>query len=187
VGKISDPADAERLLEDGKADMIGMARQLLADPDWVRKVETKRTSSIVRCIYCNVCKQLDENFELVSCFLWPKGSEQAPREDSAADAPRWTEDGAQLAATVEGGTVKLTWKRALGAVTGYDVYRLETGGETKIVEAVKGAKYSDRFVLGGLGYTYHVVAYDASGRQSPPSRSIRIDLPIPAFGEAEHA
>jgi dimethylglycine catabolism A len=187
VGKISDPADAERLLQDGKADMIGMARQLLADPDWVRKVETKRTSSIVRCIYCNVCKQLDENFELVSCFLWPKGSEQAPREDSAADAPRWPEDGAQLAATVDGGTVKLSWKRALGAVTGYDVYRLETGGETKIVEAVKGAKYSDRFVLGGLGYTYHVVAYDASGRQSPPSRSIRIDLPIPAFGETEHA
>src|SRR5215472_17592462 len=41
VGKISDPADAERLLLEGEADLIGMARQLLADPDWVRKVEEK--------------------------------------------------------------------------------------------------------------------------------------------------
>jgi len=42
VGKISDPAEAERLLAEGQADMIGMARQLLADPDWVRKVEEHR-------------------------------------------------------------------------------------------------------------------------------------------------
>ncbi|MBM3570275.1 MAG: NADH:flavin oxidoreductase, partial [Alphaproteobacteria bacterium] len=78
VGKIADPADAERLLVEGKADLIGMARQLLADPDWVRKVEQGRGDDILRCIYCNVCKQLDENFREVHCFLWPKGARQAP-------------------------------------------------------------------------------------------------------------
>jgi dimethylglycine catabolism A len=187
VGKISDPADAERLLLDGKADMIGMARQLLADPDWVRKVEEKRPQSIVRCIYCNVCKQLDENFKLVSCFLWPKGAEQAPHEDTTGDAPKWPEGGAGLTAAVENGVVKLAWKRALGQVTGYDIYRVETGGEAKIVEAVKGAKFADRLVLGGLGYSYHVMAYDASGRHSPPSETLRVELPIPAYGENEHA
>src|SRR5689334_7689477 len=66
VGKISDPADAERLLQEGRADIVGMARQLLSDPDWVRKVEGGRPDKIIRCIYCNVCKQLDENFKTVT-------------------------------------------------------------------------------------------------------------------------
>lgn len=187
VGKISDPADAERLLAEGKADMIGMARQLLADPDWVRKVADKREASIVRCIYCNVCKQLDENFELVSCFLWPKGAEQAPPEDTTGEAPRWPEGGAGLTVAVEKGVVKLAWKRALGAPTGYDVFRAEAGGETRIVEAVKGAKFADRLALGGLAYTYYVRAYDAAGRPSAPSETIRVELPIPAYGEVQHA
>ena len=84
--------------------MIGMARQLLADPDWVRKVEEHRPEKIIRCIYCNVCKQLDENFKLVSCFLWPKGAVQAPHEDRTGAAPHWGDAGAEcrcLPETVE--------------------------------------------------------------------------------------
>ena len=173
VGKISDPTDAERLLAEGQADLIGMARQLLSDPDWVRKVEEKRPEKIIRCIYCNVCKQLDENFKLVSCFLWPKGAIQAPREDLSGTAPDWGAGGAGLAATVEGGTIRLSWRRAAGAgIAGYDVFRAEDGGAAIIVEAVKGAKYADRAVLGGLTYSYHVMAYDSSGRHSPPSNSV---------------
>ena len=114
VGKISDPADAERLLQDDRADIVGMARQLLSDPDWVRKVEERRPEKIIRCIYCNVCKQLDENFKTVTCFLWPKGVIQAPHEDLSSDAPHWPEAGAALTATVKGGAIQLAWKRAEG-------------------------------------------------------------------------
>src|SRR6266481_2896644 len=143
VGKISDPGDAEGLLAEGRADLIGMARQLLSDPDWVRKVEERRPEKIIRCIYCNVCKQLDENFKLVSCFLWPKGAIQAPREDLSGAAPDWSAAGAGLAATVENGTVRLSWHRATGAgIAGYDVFRAEDGGAAIVVEAVKGAKYA---------------------------------------------
>ena len=77
-----------------------MARQLLADPDWVRKVEEKRPEKIIRCIYCNVCKQLDENFKTVTCFLWPKGVIQAPHEDPSREGPRWPAAGAGLSATL---------------------------------------------------------------------------------------
>lgn len=182
VGKISDPADAEKLLQDGKADMIGMARQLLADPAWVRKVERGEPDRIVRCIYCNVCKQLDENFKLVTCFLWPKGATQAPYDIDAAGGPHWPESGAALTATVKNGTVHLAWKRAAGeGVTGYDIFRAEDNGRATIVEAVKAPKYTDRVVLGGLGYTYHVMAYDAAGRHSPPSNSVQLDMPPPDF------
>ncbi len=187
VGKISEPADAERLLADGKADMIGMARQLLADPAWVRKVEEKRQDAILRCIYCNVCKQLDENFKLVSCFLWPKGYTQAPVEDLSKDAPQWPAGGAGLKATIDKGTVKLSWARALGDIAGYDIFRAEDDGTASVVEAVKSVKYTDKLALGGIGYTYHVMAYDGTGRHSPPSNVVRVDPAIPAFDEAEPA
>ncbi len=173
VGKISDPQDAEGLLARGEADMIGMARQLLADPDWPRKVAEARSDQIIRCIYCNVCKNLDENFKEVTCFLWPKGADQAPREDLASPPPEWPE-GLRLTVEERPGEVRLKWPRAAGAVAGYDVYRAEENGEIRIVEAVKGSQFVDRRVLGGLTYRYFVRAFDASGRMSRPSEAVTI-------------
>lgn len=182
AGKISDPIDAERLLQTGQADMIGMARQLLADPDWVKKVEEQRGDQIVRCIYCNVCKQLDEKFKEVTCFLWPKGLMQAPADVTDGDAPCWPEGGAGLTATVEKGQVKLTWNKALPGSTeiaGYNVYRAEDDGAAHVTEAVKSTKHADKLVLGGLRYTYYVRGHDAAGRATPPSDVVRIELPLP--------
>jgi len=179
VGKISDPGDAEGLLAEGKADLIGMARQLLSDPDWVRKVEEHRPEKIIRCIYCNVCKQLDENFRLVSCFLWPKGAIQAPQEDRAGVGPDWASV-ETLSAKTEAGQVRLSWEPATGPdIAGYDVHRAEDGGNAGVIEAVKSARFLDRNVLGGLRYTYYVMAYDSSGRHSPPSNSVTVEMPMP--------
>jgi 2,4-dienoyl-CoA reductase-like NADH-dependent reductase (Old Yellow Enzyme family) len=183
VGKISDPDDAEQLLQEGKADLIGMARQLLTDPDWVKKVEQGQRDRILHCIYCNVCKNLDENFREVHCFLWPKGARQAPTDlGTESSGPRWPEAGAGLSASFVRGQVKLVWQRAEGAgVSGYDIYRAAEDGSAGVLEAVKSPKYADRIVLGGLAYTYYVRAYDAYGRTSPPSNAVRIALPIPHF------
>jgi 2,4-dienoyl-CoA reductase-like NADH-dependent reductase (Old Yellow Enzyme family) len=52
-GRIVCPGHAESLLENGTADLIGMARQLLADPEWVRKVHEERPEDIRPCIHCN--------------------------------------------------------------------------------------------------------------------------------------
>jgi len=180
VGKISDPADAEELLRAGKADLIGMARQLLADPDWVRKVEDGRQDEILRCIYCNVCKALDENFREVHCFLWPKGARQAPQERTDLPPPHWP-DGAALTAESEGGQVRLKWDRAVGEVAGYDIYRAEDSGPATCTEAVKSTKHLDRTVLGGLTYHYYVRAYDSAGRSSAPSNIVRVQPPLPDF------
>jgi hypothetical protein len=182
VGKISDPQEAEMLLAPGQADLVGMARQLLSDPDWVRKVEEGLEEKIIRCIYCNVCKSLDENFKLVTCFLWPKGLIQAPREDPSGTSPHWPE-GAALAAAMERGRIRLAWRKAAGdGIAGYDVFRTESGGTAGIVEAVKSPKFVDRNVLGGLAYTYHVMAYDSSGRHSAPSNSVTVEMPMPELG-----
>ncbi|MBM3601219.1 MAG: NADH:flavin oxidoreductase [Alphaproteobacteria bacterium] len=193
VGKIADPGDAERLVQQGRADMIGMARQLLADPDWVNKVRAGRSAQIIRCIYCNVCKQLDENFKEVHCFLWPKGARQAPEDAAIADpqgkSPAWAAEGAGVAAELRDGEIRLSWKRAQagGAVAGYDVYRAEDDGEERVAEAVKGNHFTDRRVLGGMRYRYYVRAYDAGGRMSCPSNIVTVDVPLPRYEDRDIA
>jgi hypothetical protein len=178
VGKISDPADAEQLLQNGKADIIGMARQLLADPDWPLKVRQDRRDSIVHCIYCNVCKQLDENFREVHCFLWPKDARQAPADDPARPIPVWPDGQGELTATVRDGQIQLAWPKVPGVI-GYDVYRATDGDVAEVVEAVKSNRYTDRTVLGGLHYDYFVRPFDASGTAGPPSRQLSLDMPMP--------
>jgi 2,4-dienoyl-CoA reductase-like NADH-dependent reductase (Old Yellow Enzyme family) len=183
AGKISDPADAEQLLASGQADLIGMARQLLSDPDWVVKVAERREHEIVRCIYCNVCKQLDENFREVHCFLWPKGARQAPSAASAGTAPGWPDGGAGLTVDYAEGWAQLKWREATGDATGYDVYRAEAGPEgvaaAGCIAAAKNEKFRDTTVLGGLRYTYYVRPFDAAGRAGPPSNAVTLEAPAP--------
>ena len=51
-GLITDPAVAERLLEEGALDMVFVSRQLLADPDWTNKVKSGRLEDIRPCCAC---------------------------------------------------------------------------------------------------------------------------------------
>ncbi len=53
--KLGDPELAEKVLEEGRADFIGMGRALLADPDLPKKTREGHTEEIRRCIYCNEC------------------------------------------------------------------------------------------------------------------------------------
>jgi 2,4-dienoyl-CoA reductase-like NADH-dependent reductase (Old Yellow Enzyme family) len=52
-GRIKDPGMAERILELGEADLIGMARPLIADPELPLKLEEGRSDEIRACIGCN--------------------------------------------------------------------------------------------------------------------------------------
>jgi 2,4-dienoyl-CoA reductase-like NADH-dependent reductase (Old Yellow Enzyme family) len=55
VGRIHDPALAEEILQRGEADLIVMARPLLADPDLPEKLRTQRRAQIRPCISCENC------------------------------------------------------------------------------------------------------------------------------------
>lgn len=55
VGAIGNPERAEKLLEDGKADYVLIARAAIADNDWVRKVKEGREEDIRPCLRCNMC------------------------------------------------------------------------------------------------------------------------------------
>lgn len=54
VGNIRDPKVANEILERGDADLIGIGRGLIADPDWVNKVAYGEVEDIRKCISCNI-------------------------------------------------------------------------------------------------------------------------------------
>ena len=73
--RINMPDTAEEIIASGKADMIQMARPLLADPFWVNKTTTNRVDEINTCIACNqAC--LDHTFknQRVSCLVNPQAA-----------------------------------------------------------------------------------------------------------------
>ncbi|MDX1570079.1 MAG: NADPH-dependent 2,4-dienoyl-CoA reductase [Xanthomonadales bacterium] len=73
TNRINTPEVAERVLADGEADMISMARPLLADPDFVRKARDGQADRINTCIACNqAC--LDHVFKnrKASCLVNPR-------------------------------------------------------------------------------------------------------------------
>lgn len=52
IGRINDPVRAEEILAGGQADMVGMFRGLIADPDMVNKARTGKAEEVRRCIGC---------------------------------------------------------------------------------------------------------------------------------------
>ena len=55
IGALSDPAQMEQIIAEGKADVIYMARQLLADPFHPQKVMAGEDDKIVKCLRCYTC------------------------------------------------------------------------------------------------------------------------------------
>ncbi len=71
-GQISTPEYAERILREGKAAGIGMARQLLTDPDWALKALSGHPERIRPCSRCNqLCMRNSSTFAVTSCTLNP--------------------------------------------------------------------------------------------------------------------
>jgi 2,4-dienoyl-CoA reductase (NADPH2) len=75
--RINTPEVGEQLLADGCADIVSLARPLLADPDFVAKAKAGRPADINTCIACNqAC--LDHAFrnELASCLVNPRAGRE---------------------------------------------------------------------------------------------------------------
>jgi len=72
TGGISTFEQAEEILRRGHADIVGMARQALADPDWFAKVLLGRGEEVRRCTYTNYCEALDQAHRPVTCKLWDR-------------------------------------------------------------------------------------------------------------------
>jgi 2,4-dienoyl-CoA reductase (NADPH2) len=79
--RINDPEVAEEMLATGKADLVSLARPLLADPDFALKAESGKSGLINTCIACNqAC--LDNAFrnEPTTCILNPEAGREREME-----------------------------------------------------------------------------------------------------------
>jgi 2,4-dienoyl-CoA reductase (NADPH2) len=89
VNRINMPEVAEQILADGQADMVSMARPLLADADWVAKARTQRADEINTCIACNqAC--LDHVFvnKRASCLVNPRACHETELVYTPTATPR---------------------------------------------------------------------------------------------------
>jgi dimethylglycine catabolism A len=87
---------AERLLADGVCDIVGAARQSLADPDMFAKFALGRGGEVRLCEFTNYCEGLDQKHKAVTCRLWDRQDLDAPGVRTTSDgrrrltAPEWS-------------------------------------------------------------------------------------------------
>jgi len=86
AGGIHNFQQAESALANGCGDLVGFARQALADPDWFLKVRLGRGEAVRLCKYTNYCEALDQRHREVTCELWD-------REDLHRDGVARSADG----------------------------------------------------------------------------------------------
>ena len=95
TGGIGTFTQAEEILQRGDADIVGFARQALAEPDWFLKVKLGRGDEVRRCTYTNYCEALDQAHKQVTCKLWDRIELDDPEIVFAEDGrrrllpPRW--------------------------------------------------------------------------------------------------
>ena len=135
--RINDPWLAEQILREGKADLIGMARGLLADPDLPQKVMEGRFDEIRKCIGCNQgC--LDQIFSGKSCHCLV--NVQAGREDDTRIRPV---ENRKKVLIIGGGPAGMEAAR-VAALRGHRVSLWEKsgtlGGQLRLAAAVPGRK-----------------------------------------------
>ncbi|MFN2578935.1 MAG: NADH:flavin oxidoreductase [Pyrinomonadaceae bacterium] len=88
TGGITTFEQAEAILQRGDADIAGMARQALADPDWFRKVRSGHGHEVRRCTYTNYCEALDQAHRQVTCKLWDRKELDEPGITVSPDSRR---------------------------------------------------------------------------------------------------
>jgi len=135
TNRINMPEVTERVLAEGHADMVSMARPFLADPEWVRKAEAGLAKEINTCIACNqAC--LDHTFmgKLTSCLVNPRACHETEITLAPAQTPK-------RVAVVGGGPAGLATAVA-AASRGHAVVlferRSELGGQFNYARKIPG-------------------------------------------------
>jgi len=112
TGGITTFEQAEAILRRGEADIVGMARQALADPDWFIKVKLGCGDEVRRCTYTNYCEAHDQAHRQVTCKLWDRKELDEPGITMAEDgrrrllAPDW-----RFVRVIESNGDGVSWRR----------------------------------------------------------------------------
>ena len=121
-GRITNPALAESILAKGEADMVGMTRAHIADPDLVKKVAQNRPEDVRPCVGANLCISNATEGKVIRCLYNPEAArehEWGPQEAAGT---------AKRVAVVGGGPAGLEAAR-VAAERGHQVVLYEAGAE----------------------------------------------------------
>lgn len=89
VGRIVTPQAAEAIVATGKADLVGLGRSLLADPDFVKKCEAGELACVRTCMMCNKgCTDAIQNRKIISCVLNAENGHEAERSITPAEVKK---------------------------------------------------------------------------------------------------
>ena len=128
VGRITEPEEAERILQENKADFIALGRALIADPEFPNKAFRGELDEIRKCVGCNQgCIDMCHKSLPITCMYNPA----AGREKEAAISPAATR---KKVAVIGGGPAGME-AAAVAALRGHDVELYEAqdslGGQFK--------------------------------------------------------
>ncbi|MDO5601393.1 MAG: FAD-dependent oxidoreductase [Oscillospiraceae bacterium] len=87
LGAVMNPNEAEAELADGRADMVGLSRPLIADPDFVNKAAENRAQDITPCLRCNSCFHVSTAYKCVGCSVNPDYTQQPQPYPMPTPAP----------------------------------------------------------------------------------------------------
>jgi 2,4-dienoyl-CoA reductase-like NADH-dependent reductase (Old Yellow Enzyme family)/thioredoxin reductase len=189
ANRIADPLVAERILAEGKADLAGMGRALLADPELPRKARQGRADEIVPCLACSNCLAA----MLTTYRQWGKPASTVctvnPALGKEADCvPRPTPTRKKVM-VVGSGPAGLEAARA-AALRGHDV-RLYEAAETVGGRLRTGAMAPHKEALGALAESLATQALRAGAKlrcRRPVDRQLvereRPDVLVVAVGAA---
>lgn len=140
VNRINMPDIAERIIADGHADMVSMARPMLADAELVKKAREGRVDEINTCIGCNqAC--LDHTFggKICSCLVNPRACHETELNYLPTDHKK-------KIAVVGAGPAGLA-ASTIAAERGHEVHLFdaapETGGQFNMARRIPGKEEFD--------------------------------------------
>jgi 2,4-dienoyl-CoA reductase-like NADH-dependent reductase (Old Yellow Enzyme family)/thioredoxin reductase len=121
VGRILDPAFAESILAAGRADLVGIGRGLIAEPDWPGVVERGDLEDLRLCIMCNHCASSLMSSKPLECAINPEIGAPEPRAIAPAARRR-------RVLVIGGGPAGMEAAR-VAALRGHDVTLVERAGK----------------------------------------------------------
>jgi hypothetical protein len=131
LGKIAQPAEAERIIASGDAELVALGRPLLADAAWPLKAEQGRAREIRSCVFCNIC------WDTINTHLKPIACVNNPRVAEPDETDWWPAPAARKRRVVVIGTgvagLEAAW---VAAARGHDVTVFgrssEVGGKARL-------------------------------------------------------
>ena len=132
IGGIHSLADADAIIADGKADFVVVARQFIADPNWIKKGKEGRQEDVVPCVRCMRCHDSDNYAKHLQCSVNP----YVGMEEAIARVP--ASKGGKKVAIIGGGPAGMM-AALTAADRGHSVILFEKTGE--LGGALKFATY----------------------------------------------